>query len=87
MGFRSIPPPPPQSYVLPAQFPMYLGCGIFELSPIFTRFQPFSPILHPLLIPSFGTMRRQRSCSHIDLSPPWGLQEGRGYVFPQRNFI
>ena len=27
-----------------------------------------------------GTPRRQGWCSHIDLSPPWGPQEGRGDV-------
>ena len=38
------------------------GCiwdGIFELSPIFTHFQQFPPILHHPFLPTMGTPRRQ----------------------------
>ena len=32
-----------------------LGCGIFKLLPIFTRFQPFLPIFHPSFLYTMGT--------------------------------
>ena len=59
------------------RLPMHLGCGIFQLSSIFTHLQPVSPILHPPFPPSVGTPRRQALCTHIDLSTPWGPREGR----------
>ena len=37
---------------------MHFGCGIFELSPIFPRFQPYLPIFHPSFLPTMGNPRR-----------------------------
>ena len=48
------------------------GYGIFGFSPIFTLFHPFCT--HFLLISTTSTP------FHVDLSPPWGPREGRGYV-------
>ena len=36
----------------------HFGCGMFELPPIFTRFQPFLPIFHPCFLPTMGNPRR-----------------------------
>ena len=60
--------------------PMHFGCGKFESSYIFTHFQAFLPIFHPLPPRTMWTLRRQGLCSHIDLSQPWGPREGKGYV-------